>query len=100
MGEGNADFGEFYFPSNLEPGSAMFSLRPEAIALASSAPSFGDPVRFIAAIRQQIYAGATELLELETDSGRILRARIPSSTPRSGTHQFVFSAASVVPVRE
>jgi len=81
-------------------GSQLFSLRPEAIALAASAPQLDNAVRFSAAIRQQIYSGASELLELQTASGTVLRARIPAGGPLSGTHDFVFSAGDVVPVLE
>ncbi len=101
--DGVADFGAFYFPSSLEPGSALFSLRPEAIALASNSsntPPVADAVRFAAKVRQQIYAGATELLELETDSGARMRARVTSTEPLSGTQEFIFSASDVIQVRE
>jgi spermidine/putrescine transport system ATP-binding protein len=81
-------------------GSQLFSLRPEAIELAASAPQLDNAVRFSAAIRQQIYSGASELLELQTASGTALRARIPAGGPLSGTHNFVFSAGDVVPVLE
>jgi spermidine/putrescine transport system ATP-binding protein len=81
-------------------GSRLFSLRPEAIALAASAPQLDNAVRFSAAIRQQIYSGASELLELQSAGGTALRARIPAGGPLSGTHDFVFSAGDVVPVLE
>jgi ABC-type Fe3+/spermidine/putrescine transport system ATPase subunit len=98
--DGVADFGEFYFPSALDPGSALFSLRPEAISLAANAAAVEDAVRFSARVRQQIYGGATELLELETDSGACLRARVASTAPLSGVHDFVFSSSDVIPVRD
>jgi ABC-type Fe3+/spermidine/putrescine transport system ATPase subunit len=98
--EGVADCGSFYFPSALPEGSALFSLRPEAIDLFANAPHTAHAVRFTASIRQQIYAGATELLELETDSGAILRARIAASAPLTGTHEFVFSASDAIPVKD
>ena len=96
--EGVAQCGPFSFPANLPEGSALFSLRPEAISLASPRQPSGGTVRFTASIRQQIYAGATELLELETDSGAALRARIASTAPLTGTHEFVFAAADAAPV--
>jgi ABC-type Fe3+/spermidine/putrescine transport system ATPase subunit len=98
--EGVADCGGFYFPSALPESSALFSLRPEAIDLFANAPHTAHAVRFTASIRQQIYAGATELLELETDSGAILRARIAASAPLTGTHEFVFSASDAIPVKD
>jgi ABC-type Fe3+/spermidine/putrescine transport system ATPase subunit len=96
--EGVADCGPFSFPANLPEGSALFSLRPEAISLASPRQASDGTVRFTASIRQQIYSGATELLELETDSGATLRARIASTAPLTGAHEFVFAAADAVPV--
>lgn len=98
--EGVADFGEFHVPSALAPGSALFSLRPEAISLAANSARPSDEVRFHAKVRQQIYGGASELLELETDSGATLRARIPSTAPLTGTHEFVFSASDLIQVHE
>jgi ABC-type Fe3+/spermidine/putrescine transport system ATPase subunit len=98
--EGVADCGGFYFPSALPAGSALFSLRPEAIDLLANAPHTAHAVRFTASIRQQIYAGATELLELETDSGAILRARVAAGAPLTGSHEFVFSASDAIPVKD
>lgn len=95
---GIADCGAFRFPFSHEDGSALFSLRPEAISLAADASPVCDPVHFTAAIRQQIYSGATVLLELETALGAILRARIASRPPLSGSHDFIFSAASAIAV--
>src|SRR4029077_17951194 len=57
-------------------GNAVFSLRPETIHFAANL-SAQSPVRFTARIRQQIYAGSTELLELDC-AAETLRARIPS----------------------
>jgi ABC-type Fe3+/spermidine/putrescine transport system ATPase subunit len=98
--EGVADCGAFHFPSALPQGSALFSVRPEAIGLANHAPSLANLVRFSATIRQQIYSGATELLELQLATGAILRARIPSGAMLSGSHEFVFAASDAMPVRE
>ena len=102
-----ADCGAFQFPCGQEDGSALFSLRPEAISLASdystaeaSSAQPAEPVRFTATIHQQIYSGATELLELETATGAILRARIPSRAELTGSHEFVFSCKDAIPVRD
>jgi spermidine/putrescine transport system ATP-binding protein len=100
VSEGVADCGGFYFRSGLPEGSALFSLRPEAIDLFADAPHTAHAVRFTASIRQQTYAGATELLELETDSGAILRSRVTASAPLTGTHEFVFSASDAIPVKD
>jgi spermidine/putrescine transport system ATP-binding protein len=98
--QGVADCDAFHFPCSHPEGSALFSLRPEAISLAADSITVAEPIRFSASIRQQIYSGASELLELETDSGSTLRARIPSRVPLSGAHQFVFSAADAIAIHE
>jgi ABC-type Fe3+/spermidine/putrescine transport system ATPase subunit len=91
---------DFSFPCTRPDGPAVFSIRPEVISVASKVSDVSNPVRFSAAIRQRIYSGATELLELQTQSGSLLRARIASGDPLLGTHEFVFSAADAVPVQE
>jgi putative spermidine/putrescine transport system ATP-binding protein len=84
-----------------EPGgAALFSLRPESIRLADASPHLTSAVRFRGVIRQQIYSGATELLEIDCGDNHTLRARIPASGPLAGEHEFVFSAADAVPVAE
>jgi spermidine/putrescine transport system ATP-binding protein len=80
------------------PGPALFSLRPEAIGLAVNGAPAAGAVRFRAAIQQQIYGGASELLELDC-SGQTLRARIPARGPLTGEHEFFFSAADAIRVR-
>ena len=82
------------------PGVAVFSLRPEAIRIANTSLQLPDAVRFRGIIRQQIYSGASELLEIDCGGDQTLRARIPASGPLSGEHDFVFSAADAIPVFE
>ena len=98
--DGVADCGAFQFPTSHADGSALFSLRPESISLTSDAAPVADPVRFSAVIHQQIYSGASELLELQIDSGAILRARIASRAPLSGLHEFIFSASTAIAVHD
>ena len=81
-------------------GAAVFSLRPEAIELASDASTLPTRVGFRGTIRQQIYGGATELLEIDCGAGQILRARIPARGPLSGDHEFAFLVKDAVRVRE
>jgi ABC-type Fe3+/spermidine/putrescine transport system ATPase subunit len=104
---GVADCGPLHFPCSRQEGSVLFSLRAEAISLAcqvsqypENPTQYSDSVHFTASIRQQIYSGATELLELETSTGTILRARISSGAPISGSHEFVFSAKDAIPIRD
>ena len=81
-------------------GAALFSLRPEAIRLAGAGDDVAGVARFRGIIRQQLYSGASELLEIDCGSNQILRARIPATGPLTGEHQFVFSPAEAVPVTE
>jgi len=81
-------------------GAVLFSLRPEAIHLADPSFQYPDSVRFRGLIRQQIYSGASDLLEIDCGENQILRARIPAMGPLSGEHEFVFSAADAVLVIE
>ena len=85
----------------LASGPAVFSLRPEAVRLAATGnPAPAGAVKFRAAIRQQIFSGASEILELACSDGLELRARIPAQGPLAGEHEFFFSAADAIRVRE
>ena len=80
-------------------GPATFSLRPEAIRKISDA-TIGTPyMTFKAAVRQQIYAGATELLEVDC-AGQLLRVRLPAGESLHGEHEFVFSPRDAVRIRD
>jgi hypothetical protein len=57
-------------------------------------------VGFRGIVRQQIYSGASELLEIDCGGGQILRARIPASGPLTGEREFVFCASDAVVVTE
>ncbi|HET6931419.1 MAG TPA: ABC transporter ATP-binding protein [Candidatus Acidoferrum sp.] len=80
-------------------GHALFSLRPESIHLLSVGPPPAGAVRFRATIRQQIFSGSSEQLELDL-AGQLLRARIPVRGPLSGEQEFWFSPADAIAVRE
>jgi spermidine/putrescine transport system ATP-binding protein len=98
---GVATSGALRWPAPGADGAALYSLRPESIQIASDdVPSTTATVRFRAAIRQQIYGGSSELLELDCGGTQILRARIPARGPLSGTHDFAFSATDAIRVRE
>jgi len=100
VASGVASCRDFSFPCAVSDGPALFSLRPEAISLGDDTRQPADAIRFCATIRQQIYSGASELLELQTANGAILRARIPSAGPLSGSYSFAFCADDAIPVRE
>jgi ABC-type Fe3+/spermidine/putrescine transport system ATPase subunit len=88
------------WPISGSDGAALFSLRPEAIPLATDGAAPPDGVRFRGIIRQQIYGGSSELLEVDCGNNQILRVRIPACGPLSGEHEFMFSAADAIRVRE
>jgi ABC-type Fe3+/spermidine/putrescine transport system ATPase subunit len=92
--------GALQWPTDGPSGAAIFSLRPEAIRLASDAVAPPGPARFRAALQQQFFSGASELLEVNCGGGQLLRVRISARGPLSGEHEFVFSAADAIRVQE
>jgi len=97
--DGMARCGAIAWPSDDPGGAAIFSLRPEAIRLASDAVALPGTARFRAALQQQFFSGASELLEVNC-SGQLLRVRISARGPLSGEHEFVFSTADAIRVQE
>jgi len=81
-------------------GPAIFSLRPERIRYSADAARDASSTKLKGNIRQQIYGGATELLEVDCGGGQFLRVRIAARGPLSGEHEFVFSAADAIRVQE
>ena len=88
------------WPLEGSDGPVTFSLRPEAIRLCADGKLETNEVRFRAAVRQQFYGGSSELLEVECGKGQVLRVRIPARGPLMGEHDFVFSLADAIRVRE
>jgi len=97
--EGIAAAGSLNWPVTLPDGSVVFSLRPDAIRLASQASATPYAARFRARIRQQIFSGPTEQLEIEAN-GQLLRARIPARGPLTGEQEFFFEPAEAIPVSD
>jgi spermidine/putrescine transport system ATP-binding protein len=97
--DGMAECGSLRWSTTQPLGDGLFSLRPEAIHLSPDGLAPSDAVRFRAAVRQQIFSGSSEHLELELAS-QSLRARIPARGPLSGEQEFWFSPADAVAVRE
>jgi ABC-type Fe3+/spermidine/putrescine transport system ATPase subunit len=85
-------------------GSAFFSLRPEAVRIASAhgVKPNGELVRFRARLKNQTFGGATDLLEIAMTDGRTLRVRVPSNLSVSDSEEaeFEFAAEDAVFVRE
>lgn len=102
---GTATCGALRWPTSAPDGTALFSLRPEAIRLAdtvadsAAANSTAPEVRFSAIVKQQLYGGASELLEIDC-GGQTLRVKIPARGPLSGKQDFIFVAQDAVPVSE
>ncbi len=106
--DGVATCGALRWPMSAPEGAAVFSLRPESIRLAgaiadsvasSVANSTAAEVRFSALVKQQLYGGASELLEIDC-GGQILRVKIPARGALSGRQDFSFFAQDAVPVSE
>jgi spermidine/putrescine transport system ATP-binding protein len=97
--DGVAFCGSLRWNATLPPGPALFSLRPESIHLSPDGPAGSGAVLFRAAVRQQIFSGSSEHLELDF-AGQSLRARIPARGPLSGEQEFWFSPADAVAVRQ
>jgi putative spermidine/putrescine transport system ATP-binding protein len=95
-----ATCGVLRWPVEAEDGPAIFSLRPEAIRPCPDGKRQTHEVKFRGAIRQQIYSGASELLEVDCGGGQLLRVRLPASGPITGEHEFVFSLADAIRVKE
>jgi spermidine/putrescine transport system ATP-binding protein len=89
-----------FSPVHGPDGPATFSLRPEKIQYRSDGSHGASFHRFKGTIRQQIYSGATELLEVDCGSGQLLRVRIAARGPLSGEHEFVFLPQDVIRVQE
>jgi ABC-type Fe3+/spermidine/putrescine transport system ATPase subunit len=101
---GMATCGALRWPASASDGTALFSLRPEAIRLAEVAANVGADsaaaeARFSGIVKQQLFGGASELLEVDC-GGLTLRVKIPARGPLSGKQDFSFSAHDAVPVSE
>jgi len=91
-------------PANHD-GPATFSLRPESIRLihpGEASLSGGDSrgARFTAAIRRQVFGGATDLLEVACADGCVLLARVASRGNLQGEHEFEFLASDAIRVKD
>jgi len=98
--DGTARCGALQWPAEEPNGSAIFSLRPEAIRFASDDLAPNGTARFRALLQQQFFSGASELLEVNCGGGQLLRVRISARGPLSGEHEFVFSTADAMRVQE
>jgi putative spermidine/putrescine transport system ATP-binding protein len=103
VAEGAVHCGLLSWPAKLPDGSAIFSLRPENIRLATGVAPVSGSIRIRGKVRQQAFHGATELIRVECDAGLVLMVRIAGSVDRGGPMNEVeleFSPNDAVPVRE
>ena len=95
---GIATCGPLRWPLEEPDGPALFSLRPECIRLSREGARRNSEVKFRAGIRQQLYAGASELLEVDCGAGQILRVRVPACGSLTGEHDFIFTITDAIRV--
>ncbi len=95
-----ATCGALRWPLEETDGPVIFSLRPESIRICADGKRQTSEVKFRAAVRQQIYGGSSELLEVDCGNGQTLRVRIPARGPLTGEHDFVFTLADATRVQE
>jgi spermidine/putrescine ABC transporter ATP-binding subunit len=95
-----ATCGVLRWPLEESDGPAVFSLRPETIRLCPDGKRQVKEVKFRASVRQQIYSGASELLEVDCGADQLLRVRLPACGPITGEHDFVFSIADAIRVAD
>ncbi len=97
---GTASCGSLRWSTSAGDGTAVFSLRPEAIQIASDVlPVSARYIRFRGTIHQQIYGGASELLEIECGTGKVLRARIPARDSLNREQEFSVLADDITQVK-
>jgi ABC-type Fe3+/spermidine/putrescine transport system ATPase subunit len=97
---GTASCGSLRWFTSAGDGTAVFSLRPEAIQIASDVlPVSARYIRFRGTIHQQIYGGASELLEIECGTGKVLRARIPARDSLNREQEFSVLADDITQVK-
>lgn len=95
-----ATCGALRWPLEEADGPVIFSVRPEVIRLSVDGKRGSSEVKFRGAIRQQLYGGSSELLEVDCGGGQTLRVRIPARGPLAGEHEFVFSISDAIRVQE
>jgi spermidine/putrescine transport system ATP-binding protein len=99
--DGLARCGTLCWPMQHTDATAIFSLRPENIRpeLVDSTAQ-GERVRFRARVGSRIFHGATQLVQLQLDTGMSLTARVPANTEFPETSVFSFRPDDAVLVRD
>src|ERR1700723_631417 len=88
------------WPAALPDGPALFSLRPEALRLASKNMPEAGNVRIRGKVRQQAFHGATELIRVECGNGLMLVVRTPATSAVMDNVDLEFFPTDAVLVRE
>lgn len=88
----------FIGKANLLPNG--MAVRPENIQVlaAGSAQLPGDSHSWTGIIRHTVFAGATEILEVECSGGLVLRTRVPSGSTYPGEVLLVVSGEHLIPL--
>src|ERR1700723_630092 len=92
--------GPLTWSAALPDGSAQFSLRPEALRLASKNMPEAGNVRIRGKVRQQAFHGATELIRVECGNGLMLVVRTPATSAVMDNVDLEFFPTDAVFVRE
>jgi spermidine/putrescine ABC transporter ATP-binding subunit len=98
VSRGIARWGSVIFTCGEADGPAVFSLRPEAIRVATAATP-ADHVRFKATIARQVFQGASELFELDC-GGMKLNAKIYGLAVPPEAAEFEFALSEMIAVKE
>jgi spermidine/putrescine ABC transporter ATP-binding subunit len=101
--DGVAVCGALRWTASERDGAAVFSLRPEDISFGhAGSSSTAGAATFRGTVRQQLYGGANETLEIACGEGQTLRVRIRAgqcaATPLTGEHEFSFHPSDAVRV--
>jgi len=96
---GTARWGSLQWSAAQADGNAIFSLRPEAIHCNADGTMPTGAVRFRAAVKQQIFSGDSEQLELDFE-GSLLKARLHKPGLLTGEQEFWFLPSEAVAVLE
>ena len=89
------------WPVQLADGPALFSLRPENIAVVPPATLVASGrVRVRGRVVNQAFHGATELIRVQCAEQLVLVVRTPSSVAGHAEVELEFSPADAVPVRK
>lgn len=89
--QGQARWNGLSWACSAPAGPVLLSLRPECLR-----PDQGG-LSFAVKLRQKAFAGATEVWEVETEQGQVLRARLPCGL--ADCQRFEFDPAEARPVR-